>query len=101
MLPYVVLLILLSASWFWFDTMKIRELANNVARHGCQRADVQFLDGTVSFSKLSLINTPRGIRFRRVFTFDYSEDGENRLQGFIVFAGSDVLNVGMQARETH
>lgn len=101
MLPYVALLALLSGSWFWFDTMKIRELANEVARLGCRRADVQFLDGTVSFAKLSLVNTPEGIRFRRVFTFDYSEDGENRLQGFIVFAGSKVLNLGLQARETH
>ena len=62
---------------------------------------MQFLDGTVSFAKLSIVNTPRGLRFRRVFVFDYSEDGENRLQGFVVFAGSEVVNLGLQARETH
>lgn len=101
MLPYLILAGVLSASWFWYDTMRIRELANTVAQHGCRRADVQFLDGTVSFAKLSIVNTARGLRFRRVFVFDYSEDGENRLQGFVVFAGSEVLNLGLQARETH
>lgn len=101
MLPYIILVALLSASWFWYDTMRVRELANTVAQQGCRRADVQFLDGTVSFAKLSIVNTARGLRFRRVFVFDYSEDGENRLQGFVVFAGSEVLNLGLQARETH
>lgn len=101
MLPYFILLALLTAIWFWHDTMKIRELANSVAQHGCVRAQVQFLDGTVSFAKLGVVNTPKGVRFRRVFTFDYSEDGENRMQGFIVFAGSEVLNLGLQAKEIH
>ncbi|MEM7082215.1 MAG: DUF3301 domain-containing protein [Pseudomonadota bacterium] len=101
MWPYLILVLLLTASWFWFDTMKIRELANEVARQGCRRADVQFLDGTVSFAKLSLINSPSGLRFRRVFTFDYSENGENRRQGFIVFVGAQVANLGLQAREIH
>lgn len=101
MLPYVILLGLLSASWFWYDTMKIRERANVIAPRACRRAGVQFLDGTVSFARLSIVNTAKGLRFRRVFVFDYSEDGENRLQGFIVFAGSEVINLGLQAREIH
>lgn len=101
MLPYVLLLGILGASWFWYDTMKVRERANAVAPQACRRAGVQFLDGTVSFAKLSIVNTTRGLRFRRVFVFDYSEDGENRLQGFIVFAGTEVQNLGLQAREIH
>jgi len=100
-LPYVILLALLSATWFWYDTMRIRQLANTVAQQGCRQAEVQFLDGTVSFAKLGVVNTAKGLRFRRVFVFDYSENGENRMQGFVVFAGNNLINLGLQAREIH
>lgn len=99
MTAYFVLFAALMGGWFWFDTMKIRERANVIARQSCEKADVQFLDGTVSFAKISIINTADGLRLRRVFVFDYSENAENRKQGFLVFSGTHVTAVGFQPRE--
>ena len=101
MTAYIVLLAVLIGGWFWFDTMKIRERANTIARQSCEKADVQFLDGTVSFAKISMINTSAGLRLRRVFVFDYSENAENRKQGFLVFNGAQLTTVGFQPRERH
>ena len=101
MSAFLVLLAMAIAGWFWFDSMKIRELANDVARHSCRKADVQFLDGTVAFANLKPVTTSRGIGLRRVFVFDYSEDGENRKQGFLIFIGARIHNVGFQSGQMH
>ncbi|NNF17525.1 MAG: DUF3301 domain-containing protein [Gammaproteobacteria bacterium] len=87
--------------WFWFDTMKIRELANAAARHNCRKAALQFLDGTVAFAKLSVVTTSAGLKFRRVFVFDYSEDGENRKQGFLIFVGGHISGIGFESVQRH
>lgn len=101
MMPYISLAALLLGIWFWIDSLRVRERANQLAQQGCAKADVQFLDGTVSFARLNIVKTSRGFRWRRVYVFDYSEDGENRKEGFMVFAGSQLINLGLQSTEQH
>lgn len=80
----------------WHTALGAREAANRVAREACSRAVVQFLDGTVAFAGFRLRRNERGrLRLLRTYTFDYTSDGFERAQGFIVMAGPEVETVGL------
>jgi hypothetical protein len=85
------------AYWAWNSAVGAREEANRVARDACSRAVVQFLDGTVVFAGLRLARDGRGRRrLLRTYTFDYTHDGVDRSQGFVVMEGVRVEAVGLQ-----
>jgi hypothetical protein len=80
----------------WHSALQAREAANHVAREACSRAVVQLLDETVAFAGFRLGRSPRGARrLLRTYTFDYTSDGFERSQGFVVMAGRDVEAVGL------
>jgi hypothetical protein len=80
----------------WQISMDAREAANRIAKDTCSRAVVQFLDGTVAFAGFSLARDSRGKRrVLRTYTFDYTSDGFERAQGFIVLAGQQLQAVGL------
>src|ERR1700733_9727322 len=73
----------------WHSSLEAREAANRIAREACSRAVVQFLDDTVAFAGFRLVRSVRGKRrLLRTYTFDYTNDGFQRAQGFIVLAGN-------------
>lgn len=84
-----------AAVWLWQDQLRTRERANALARETCQREGVQLLDGTVAMTRLVPRWTRNGLRFRRTFVFDYSRDGVDRLQGFVVITGRRVESIGL------
>jgi hypothetical protein len=86
---------------FWHSSLGAREAANRVAREACSRAVVQLLDGTVAFAGLRL-GRDAGRRFTllRTYTFDYTSDGFERSQGFIVMAGPNLKAVGLAGLPT-
>ena len=73
--------------WFWLDSARARELATGICKTACTQRNVQFLDQTVSLRRLGIRWTTHGIRFRRQFRFDYSEEGMGRLSGHITLIG--------------
>jgi hypothetical protein len=80
----------------WQLSMEAREAANRIAQDTCSRAVVQFLDGTVAFAGYRLQRDGRGRRrLLRTYTFDYTSDGFERAQGFIVLAGGELQSVGL------
>ena len=81
----------------WHSSLGAREAANRVARDACSRAVVQFLDGTVAFAGFRLRRDSRGklLRLLRTYTFDYTSDGFERAQGFIVMDGPHLQAVGL------
>ena len=74
--------------WFWLDSARAREIAIGVCETACRQRQLQFLDQTVALSRISLRWTNRGIRIRRIFRFDYSEQGIGRNSGHITMLGS-------------
>lgn len=97
MLSWTLLLAVAAAVlvvWFWFDSMKARERANSAAQDACERASLQFLDGTAAFSTLRLSRDHGRLAFRRTYVFDYTARSIERLQGFVVLRGSRVETVG-------
>ncbi len=80
----------------WQSSLDAREAANRIARETCSRAVVQFLDGTVAFAGFRLSRDSHGRRrLLRTYTFDYTNDGFERAQGFIVLAGQRLEAVGL------
>lgn len=85
----------LFAGWFWYDSLKQRERANAAAEEACERANLQFLDGTVAFSSLKLFRAASGrLALRRTYVFDYTARSIERQQGFVILAGERVETVG-------
>ena len=81
---------------FWHASLDAREAANRIAKDTCSRAVVQFLDGTVAFAGFRMTKDARGKRrLLRTYTFDYTNDGFERAQGFIVLAGLHLEAVGL------
>jgi Protein of unknown function (DUF3301) len=80
----------------WQVSLDARETANRIARETCSGAVVQFLDDTVAFAGFRLTRDLKGKRrLLRTYTFDYTSDGFERAQGFIVLAGHRLEAVGL------
>lgn len=73
--------------WFWLDSARAREIATAICKAGCERRNLQFLDQTVALRRIGLRWTHQGIRLRRLFQFDYSEEGTGRQNGYIILLG--------------
>ncbi len=87
---------LAAAYKLWHDALEAREAANRFARETCTRAVVQLLDDTVAFAGFRLRRDAQGIRrLLRTYTFDYSGDGVERAQGFVILAGSRLESIGL------
>ena len=81
-----------SLFWLWFDGTRVREIAVERARRHCHVNDVQFLDGTVSLTKIKPTRNEHGrLTFERTYTFEYSDTGNNRKPGSIIMLGQAVL----------
>ena len=77
--------------WFWFDSLKARELGIRAARHACHQEGLQFLDETVVGTSLRLARDDNGLlRLRRIYTFEYSDTGDNRCFGSVTLLGHEV-----------
>ena len=78
---------LLLLGWFWLDTMRAREIATEICKTACRQRELQFLDQTVALRRLGLAWPPEGLRLRRVYRFDFSEEGVGRRSGYLVMRG--------------
>lgn len=90
---YELLLLALTAiiAWFWSDSLKAREAGILAARNACHAEGLQFLDETVVGSSLNLARDDDGLlKLRRVYTFEYSDNGDNRRSGSVTLLGHEV-----------
>ncbi len=94
-LPLLLLIIGIAAiAAFWQSSLGARELANRAAQNACSRQQVQFLDGTVAFARISLTRDAGRLALRRTYVFDYSTASIERCQGFVMLLGQRVESIG-------
>jgi hypothetical protein len=94
------LLLVVAFGWFWLNSIKARDAAMIACRRACDAEGLQFLDDTVSTARVRLERDDDGaLRLRRVYSFEYSDSGDNRRPGSVVLLGDRVimLNVGLRA----
>jgi hypothetical protein len=78
-------------AWFWYESLARRETAVDAARRACIAENVQFLDDTVALAGLRLQRNANGrITLRRVYRFEFSDTGNNRLAGSVTLLGAMV-----------
>jgi hypothetical protein len=80
------------AIWFWLDSARAREIATERARTECRRRGLLFLDDTVALRRIRLRATPRGLRFRRQFDFDFNDGTDARFRGGVTVLGAQVAD---------
>ncbi len=88
----LVLTILISlVGWFWTSNMRAREHALSLSAKACQSVGVQFLDQTVSISRIGVGRDPSGrMSLQRVYGFEFTRDGKERWQGRVAMQGEEV-----------
>lgn len=81
------------AAGFIWTNLKFREHANRIAGEYCREAEVQFLDGSVSFGTFGIVRNRNWFRLRRVYVFEYTRQGVTRHHAAIVFIGREFTNL--------
>lgn len=81
----------------WMDSLRARERAVKAGRSACMRYDLQFLDETVSFTRLRLARDEQGqLRIARTYAFEFSDTGNNRRHGAIVMLGGELQDLQLE-----
>jgi hypothetical protein len=91
-------IVLIGAGIFlWLDSLRARERAVAAGRAACRRYELQFLDDTVSFTRLRLARDEEGqLRIARTYVFEFSDTGNNRRHGAIVMLGGRVQDLHLE-----
>lgn len=91
-------IVLIAAGVFlWLDSLRARERAVRAGRAACERYALQFLDDTVSFTRIRLRRDGQGqLRIARTYTFEFSDTGNNRRHGAIVMLGGELEDLQLE-----
>lgn len=80
-----------AVGWYWYAGMQVREQAIVVGRRSCAASQVQFLDDSVSLSRIRFTRNGQGqLQFQRDYRFEFSDTGDNRRPGVIRMQGNRV-----------
>lgn len=91
------ILLLAALAGFWLDSLRALETARNAGKRACNSAGVQFLDDTVTVTAWALKRRTGGqLAIRRTYRFEFSDTGDNRLEGTLVLLGARVESVEME-----
>jgi hypothetical protein len=98
----VALLLLVGAGLLWADSLRARERAVRAGRDACARYGLQFLDETVSFTRMRLARDGDGrVKIARTYTFEFSDTGNNRRDGAIVMLGGELQDLQLEPYQLH
>jgi hypothetical protein len=91
------LFLIIGGALLWVDSLRAREHAVRAGRSACERYQLQFLDDTVSFTRIRLARDEDGqVKIKRTYTFEFSDTGNNRRHGAIVMLGGEVADLHME-----
>ena len=94
MTSLILLLLIVIAVLFWQASLRSRDLAIRTARETCRSQDLQFLDGTATLRQIRpYYSRNKGPGIRRIFSFDYSDNGIDRQSGCIIMENAHVSAV--------
>jgi len=83
--------------FLWLDSLRARERALKAGRAACERYELQFLDDTVSLTRVRLGRDEEGqLKIARTYTFEFSDTGNNRRHGAIVMLGGELADLQLE-----
>lgn len=92
----ILLILLFVLTLLWLDGARARELAIGISKAACKRQGLQLLDDTVFMQRIGLRWTSRGLRFRRMYRFEYSAEGTLRQSGYVLMIGTELEIIHLQ-----
>ena len=94
---FLLMLFAAGAAWLW-RSHGVRERALQLAKQHCARLDVELLDGNVAFRRLAMVRDAKGNRrLARLYDFEFTVTGEQRLTGSIQMFGQRLGRIELQA----
>ena len=91
------LAMLAALAWLWFDSMRARERAVAAGVRACEREGLQFLDETVEWVSLRPVRAASGrVALKRIYRFEFSDNGDNRRGGSISMLGGEVESLTLE-----
>jgi hypothetical protein len=97
LLDWAPLLLAAALGLYWYDSMRARERAVRVGRDTCRRENLLFLDDTVALDSVSLSRSSGGrLVLRRVYRFEFSDTGNNRLRGSVTLSGARLELISLE-----
>lgn len=94
----MIVVVICLGGWFVWDSLRVREAANDAMRSACERRRLFFLDDTVALASLSAVRDDDGqMALRRCYRFAYSDTGHNRRRGEITLVGRRVVALMLEA----
>ena len=85
---------------YFLNATRIREIATTAVALESNRGSFQLLDQNVHLTKFSLSRDSRGRwHFWRQYRFDYSLEGFDRRQGYIIMLGRNVESLIFSERK--
>jgi len=93
----IALVALVLVAWLWYDSMRARERAVAAGQEACSRERLQFLDETVECTSVRPARNASGrLVLRRVYRFEFSDDGSRRRTGSIIMLSGTVESLTME-----
>ena len=91
------IVLIVAGIFFWLDSLRARERALQAGRAACKRHELQFLDETVSFTRVRLARDDEGqLKIARTYVFEFSDTGNNRRHGAIVMLGGELQDLQLE-----
>ncbi|HSH85067.1 MAG TPA: DUF3301 domain-containing protein [Guyparkeria sp.] len=97
-----ILILVITAVGIWVRHDRYRRRAFLLARQATEKAEVQFLDQSVSLRRMGLARDDRGWpQLTRRFGFEFSRSGFDRFRGHVDFIGDRVAEVELDLGDPH
>ena len=95
--PALFISVTLLGVWWWAESLKARDRAVDEARTACERSGLQFLDESVEGVSVRFARDPEGrASLRRIYRFEFSDDGINRRVGRVTLFGPGETDVYLE-----
>lgn len=95
-MEFLLIILLCSLLWFWWDGVGVREIAVRKAKQLCDESEILFLDDSVVLYRLRVRRNRAGtVLFERRFVFEFCSDGATRYSGYIEMLGKTVQRTHM------
>lgn len=90
----VLTALIVLVAWFWSNSLRAREQALEVGTEACRSSQVQMLDQTVALNSIGLGRSAAGqLVLQRVYSFEFTLDGNRRWEGRVAMKGDEVKAV--------
>ena len=85
---------------YFLAAVRVRELALQSVVHASKRDEFQLLDQSVHIRRMSLSRDDRGRwHIWRQYRFDYTYEGVERRQGFVIMLGKQLQSIMVSDRD--